>query len=705
MRRRRLTAVVALAAAMFTTPALGAAYGATPSAGERGDYIVVLSDTTADSAATARTNTTRLGGAPADVGHVYQHALKGYSAAMTSSAAAALRRTPGVVSVERDQIAHLTDYQPDRAGQPSASAATAAAAAQTVPAGVKRIFAPNNPDLDIDGVDDARIDADIAIIDTGSDATHPDLNVVHTVDCANKTTCVDNAGVDDNGHGTHVAGSAAAIDNGVGVVGAAPGARIWSVKVLGSNGSGSFAGIVAGIDWVTARASTIEVINMSLGCDGCTDTATTTAITNAVNAGIVVVIAAGNSNKNASGFFPANHPDVITVSALADSDGAPGGTGGSPACRTDQDDTLASFSNWGSTVELAAPGVCIQSTALRTQPPCAPCIWDPSGYALASGTSMASPHVAGAAGYLASRMSNNNRADVLAIRDALIARGNTNWTDDSGDGVKERLLDIGAQFDPTLPTAKFTPSCTGTTCSFDASTSTGGQGGTLTSYAWTFGDATTGSGKTVSHTYATNDKVYTATLTVTNNTGKKSSTSQDVVVGNPPPVASFTNSCSSPRVCSFDASASSDPGGSISSYAWTFGDGTTGTGKTVSHTYPAPGGGTYTVKLTVTDNQGKTATTSKTVTPPPNQLPVPAISVGSCLASTHGCYLNGYQTKDPDGGLATTFTYAWDYGDGTTGTGVSVYHSFPAAGTYTVKLTVTDDEGTSATTTKSVTAP
>lgn len=214
----------------------------------------------------------------------------------------------------------------------------------------------------------------------------------------------------------------------IGVVGMAPGARLWAVKVLGDNGSGYTSWIIAGIDYVTANAASIEVANMSLGCE-CSSAAQDTAISNSIAKGVVYVVAAGNNDKNASTFSPANHPDVITVSALVDFDGVAGGLG-SPTCRADQDDTLADFSNWGSTVEIAAPGVCVLST------------WAGGGYNTISGTSMASPHAAGAAALLAARNNPNNKTDVLAIRSTLINEGNTNWTDDSGDGIKEPLLDV-----------------------------------------------------------------------------------------------------------------------------------------------------------------------------------------------------------------------------------------------------------------------
>jgi subtilisin family serine protease len=154
------------------------------------------------------------------------------------------------------------------------------------------------------------------------------------------------------------------------------------------------------------------------------------AIARSVDAGVVYAVAAGNDDKDASGFSPANHPDVITVSALADFDGLAGG-GAAPTCRTDEDDTLANFSNWGSRIEIAAPGVCILST------------WKGGTYNTISGTSMASPHVAGAAALLASGTNDPaNETDVFAIRDTLMRTGNLDWTDDSGDGIKEPLLDV-----------------------------------------------------------------------------------------------------------------------------------------------------------------------------------------------------------------------------------------------------------------------
>jgi subtilisin len=222
------------------------------------------------------------------------------------------------------------------------------------------------------------VNADIAILDTGIQLSHPDLNVYRQKTFVSGTSSAN----DDNGHGTHVAGIAAAKDNSRGVVGVAPGARLWAVKVLGSSGSGSISTIIKGIDYVTQNAEEVDVANLSFGCE-CTSTALNTAISNSVEAGITYVVAAGNNAKNAATFSPANHPSVIAVSAIVDTDGKCGGLGAST--RYGGDDTFASFSNYGSVIDLAAPGVSIYST------------YTGSTYATASGTSTAAPHVAGAA--------------------------------------------------------------------------------------------------------------------------------------------------------------------------------------------------------------------------------------------------------------------------------------------------------------------
>jgi subtilisin family serine protease len=185
------------------------------------------------------------------------------------------------------------------------------------------------------------------------------------------------------------------------------------VKVLGRNGSGYLSDVIEGIDYVTANASQIEVANMSLGCLQCQTAAMDTAISRSVAAGVVYAVAAGNDAVDAALESPANHPDVLAVSAIADFNGQPGG-GAAATCRPDQDDTFADFSNYGSTVDIAAPGVCILST------------YKGGKYAIVSGTSMASPHVAGAAAlYIVTHGKPTDAAGVAAVRAALISGGTT----------------------------------------------------------------------------------------------------------------------------------------------------------------------------------------------------------------------------------------------------------------------------------------
>jgi subtilisin family serine protease len=301
--------------------------------------------------------------------------------------------------------------------------------AQTTPTGIDRVNADLSPTAAIDGVD-ARVDVDVAVIDTGIDLTHPDLNV-HTAGARNCST--GRSANDGNGHGTHVAGTIGALDNGIGVVGVAPGARVWPVRVLNNAGSGRWSDVICGIDYVTAHASEIEVANMSLGGPGSDSQCGTNqdavheAICASVAAGVTYVVSAGNSDQNAAGFVPAAYDEVITVSALADFNGQPGG-GAAPTCRTDVDDTIADFSNWGPDIDLIAPGVCILST------------WKRGGYGTISGTSMASPHVAGGAALYAA---NHSGALPSEVKSALQNAGSFDWnTSGDPDGIQERLLNV-----------------------------------------------------------------------------------------------------------------------------------------------------------------------------------------------------------------------------------------------------------------------
>lgn len=248
----------------------------------------------------------------------------------------------------------------------------------------------------------------------------------------------------------------------------------------------------------------------------------------------------------------------------------------------------------------------------------------------------------------------------------------------------------------------------GTAISLNGSAS-GDPDGAIVSFTWNFGDGTTGTGATVDHVYATAGS-FTATLTVTDNESATGSASAAVTVSNPPvnqlPIARPGGPYSGVRgtAIALNGSTSNDPDGTIVSYAWNFGDGTTGTGATVSHVYATAGN--FTATLTVTDNGGATGSASVqvTVTNPVNQLPVAHPGGPYSALIGQALTLNGTQSSDPDG---TIVAYAWNLGNGATGTGASPAVSYAAAGSYTVTLTVTDNGGAtaSASTTVTVTQP
>ncbi len=294
--------------------------------------------------------------------HVYQVVLTGYAAVIPDARLDDVQADPEVVAVIADR--EVVAFQGGRPADPGST--------ETLPTGVDRIDAEGQG-----------AGAAVAVIDTGIDLDHPDLNVQGGVNCSTGRSYDDG-----NGHGTHVAGTIGALNNGSGVVGVAPGTPLYAVRVLNNAGSGSWSSVICGVDWVTG--SGIPVANMSLGgsgsddgnCGLTNDDALHQAICNSVAAGVTYAVAAGNDASNAENFVPAAYNEVYTVSALADFDGQRNGAG-SATCRADEDDSLANFSNYGADVDVAAPGVCILSTV-------------PGGYDTYSGTSMASPHVAGA---------------------------------------------------------------------------------------------------------------------------------------------------------------------------------------------------------------------------------------------------------------------------------------------------------------------
>jgi subtilisin len=405
------------AGARANPPASGSAAASTDSADPSGRWIVVYRDGT-DARATSGRQATRLG-FKAD--RVFSHAASGFAGRLTGGQVAALRKDPAVRAVVPDERIELT--------------------VQANPTGIRRIGTLVSPAANVNNID-KEIGADIAIVDTGI-APVSDLRVAGGYNCS---TSDRGLWRDVHGHGTHVAGTAAARDNNSGVVGVAPGARLWAVKILNDQGSGLLSWYVCGLDWIAAQRDPdvptrpfFEAVNMSVAKDGSDDRncgATNNDILHAaicrlVATGVTVVAAAANDSNSAAARVPAAYNEVITVSALADTDGLPGALGG-PACFSwgsyDDDDSFANFSNFGSDIDLIAPGKCIRSTTPG------------GGLTDMSGTSMAAPHVTGAVALL---KATRPELTPTEVKEALQYLGNLDWKITSDpDAFHEKLLDV-----------------------------------------------------------------------------------------------------------------------------------------------------------------------------------------------------------------------------------------------------------------------
>lgn len=342
-------AALAAATAAFVLP--GAAMAQNGRAGDRipEQYICVLKASVArgNVDAEAQRATKAHGG---QVMHTYRNAVKGFATRIPAQALTAMQRgNSNIAYCEQDQVVTI-DEQPAAKARPSG--AVNAAAAQTVPWGITRVNGGTQASSAVAWV-----------IDSGIDLDHPDLNVNVT---ASRSFVRDRSPNDANGHGTHVAGTIAALNNNIGVVGVAPGTQVVAVRVLDRRGSGSTSGVIAGVDYVAANGRPGDVANMSLG--GGISTTLDNAVIAAASTGVRFALAAGNESDNANSHSPAraNGPNVYTVSAFS------------------QGDNFASFSNFGNPpVDFAEPGVSVLSTYLN------------GGYATLSGTSMATPHLAG----------------------------------------------------------------------------------------------------------------------------------------------------------------------------------------------------------------------------------------------------------------------------------------------------------------------
>ncbi|MEV1115748.1 S8 family serine peptidase [Actinosynnema sp. NPDC049800] len=381
-------AAVSAAALAFANVGVAAAEGDVLGA-ERADavpgsYIVALNDASSPRSASASTASSLVDKYGGQVRVAWQHALNGFHATMSAAQARRLAADPRVAFVQADLPISIDAVQ------------------------------PNPPSWGLDRIDQRNLPLDSAynyattasnvrayIIDTGIRTTHSDFGGRATWG----TNTVDTNNTDCNGHGTHVAGTVGGTAHGV-----AKGVRLIAVKVLNCAGSGTTAGVVNGVNWVTQNAVKPAVANMSLG--GGVDTALDTAVRNSIAAGITYAVASGNSNANACNYSPARVAEALSVNASTNTD------------------ARASFSNYGTCTDLFAPGQNITSAWMTN---------DTSTNTI-SGTSMASPHVAGAAAlYLA----DNPTATPPTVNAAIVAAATSDKVTSPGTGSPNKLLFTG----------------------------------------------------------------------------------------------------------------------------------------------------------------------------------------------------------------------------------------------------------------------
>lgn len=459
---------------MPPTEPMGPSFARAGGAQER--VIVVFHENTADPRGLAQQLAGAAGG---ELAYTYEHAIKGFAGSFPAAALEGIRRNPHVAYIELDGEVTISATQTNATW------------------GLDRIDQANLPlnGTYVYNADGTGVRA--YIIDTGIRGSHGEFSGRML---GGYTAISDGRGTDDcNGHGTHVAGTV-----GGTVYGVAKKASMVPVRVLNCQGSGTNSGVIAGVDWVRANHVKPAVANMSLG--GGASSALDQAVASAVSAGVTFVVAAGNSNANACNYSPAREASAVTVGATTSSD------------------ARASYSNFGSCLDLFAPGSSITSA------------WSTSNTAIntISGTSMAAPHVAGVAALVLQGTPTSTPAQVAS---AILNKATLNKVSSAGTGSPNLLLfsDFtagGGGGTPTNnpPTANFTPSCSGLTCNFtDASTD---SDGTIASRSWNFGDGGTSTATNPSRTYAAGG-TYTVTLTVTDDDGATNATTRSVTVTAP----------------------------------------------------------------------------------------------------------------------------------------------------------------------------
>ncbi|MEV0083755.1 S8 family serine peptidase [Saccharopolyspora sp. NPDC050642] len=384
---RLITALGAgvLAAALAAAPATAAPTGSIlPAANPvAGSYIVVLKDLNASAASTTSTTARLVAQYGGTTTATYTSTIRGFAAKLDEASAKRLAGDPAVAYVQQDGVARIAGTQ------------------QNPTWGLDRIDQKNLPLDRSYTYPNTGSGATAYILDTGVDKRHPDFE--GRVRDGRDFIDNDADASDCQGHGTHVAGTVGSKTYGV-----AKQVKLVSVRVLDCQGSGQYSQIISGIDWVAANATKPAVANMSLGGGG--HTTTDNAVRRAIQSGVTFAVASGNSNTDACSSTPARVPEAITVNA------------------TDRQDNRSSFSNYGRCTDIFAPGTDITSTL------------NGGGAGGMSGTSMATPHVAGA---VALYLTANPSATPAQVRDALVNNGTQNAVRNPGTGSTNRLLHVG----------------------------------------------------------------------------------------------------------------------------------------------------------------------------------------------------------------------------------------------------------------------
>jgi serine protease len=615
---------------------------------------------------------------------VMHHALDKHhtiAVELNANAIAKLKLRRDVVRVEQDPKRYLT--------------------AESQPYGIAMVQAPLVSDA-------ATGNTKVCIVDTGYSLGHEDLpstNITGSDGYSRYDT--GNWFEDGHGHGTHVAGTIAALgNNDLGVIGVNPSGQLplHIVKVFNDRGRWAYGSdLVVAVEQCTSAGA--KVISMSLGGGG-SSSVEQAAFDDAFASGVIAVAAAGNDG-NSGLSFPASYDSVISVAAV-DSNGA-----------------WASFSQFNAQVEIAAPGVAVLSTLPN------------NSYASWSGTSMATPHVSGVLALVWSQYPDCSNGDMrAAMALSALDKGASGRDTQYGHGIIQAKAmsdlfangcDVGAPPPPPEPESlangvaegpinggagdelhyKMVVPADATNLSFSISGGTGdadlyvkfGDKPTTTNYDCR--PYLNGNNESCDFSVPNQGDYYVMVRGYTAFSGVSLLGQFEQATPNVPPVSAFTYSCTD-RDCEFNGTSSSDADGSLVAYNWNFGDGVTATGSSASHAYLSDG--EFVVSLTVVDNRSAADTSSQTLNvldTTPNVLPSAAFNYNCSYLS---CEFSGSPSSDSDGAIVS---YNWQFGDGSSANGENVSHTFSASGSFTVTLTVTDNQAGEGSTnqTISVTAP